>query len=126
MAALIHARREFTYEIDAASLMLVSEQWIPVEGVHELPLIDALIAQRRRFLKPLRYDAKAVATFPNALLLDCGATPVPLHLTSEFTSPKDRALKEKAIHASEKSGPWHWHTALPIPPLPAKTSGQHL
>ena len=126
MAALIHARREFTYEIDAASLMLVSEQWIPVEGVHELPLIDALIAQRRRFLKPLRYDAKAAATFPNALLLDCGATPVPLHLTSEFTSPKDRALKEKAIHASEKSGPWHWHTALPIPPLPAKTSGQHL
>ena len=44
MAALIHARREFTYEIDAVSLMLVSEQWIPVEGVHELPLIDTLVS----------------------------------------------------------------------------------
>jgi hypothetical protein len=37
MAALIRARREYTYEIDAASLMLTSEHWIPVEGVHELP-----------------------------------------------------------------------------------------
>lgn len=126
MAALIHARREFTYEIDAASLMLVSEQWIPVEGVHELPLIDALIAQRRRFLKPLRYDAKAAAAFPNGLLLDCGTTPIPLHLTSEFMSPKDWALKEKAIAAGGKSGAWHWHTAHPMPPLPAKTSGQLL
>ncbi len=126
MAVLIHARREFTYEIDAASLMLVSEQWIPVEGAHELPLIDGLIAQKRRFLKPLRYDAKAAAAFPNALLLDCGTTPVPLHLISEFMSPKDRTLKEKAIHADGKSNIWYWHTAHPIPPLPLQTSGQHL
>ncbi|EER62127.1 protein of unknown function DUF1173 [Acidovorax delafieldii 2AN] len=126
MAALIHARREFTYEIDAASLMLVSEQWIPVDGVHELPLIDGLIAQKRRFLKPLRYDAKAAAAFPNALLLDCGAAPIPLHLTSEFMSPKDRVLKEKAIHTNGNATVWHWHTALPIPPLPPKTLGQPL
>ncbi len=126
MAVLIHARREFTYEIDAASLMLVSEQWIPVEGAHELPLIDGLIAQKRRFLKPLRYDAKAAAAFPNALLLDCGTTPVPLYLTSEFMSPKDRTLMEKAIDADGKSNIWYWHTAHPIPPLPLQTSGQHL
>lgn len=39
VAALIRARREHTYEIDVASLMLTSEHWIPVEGVHELPLV---------------------------------------------------------------------------------------
>ena len=121
MAALIHARREFTYEIDAASLMLVSEQWIPVEGVHELPLIDGLIAQKRRFLKPFRYDAKAAAAFPNALLLDCGAKPFPLHLTSDFMSPKDRSLKEKSIQANGESKAWVWHTADPLPPLPDST-----
>jgi hypothetical protein len=38
IAALICARREYTYEIDSVSLMLTSEQWIPIEGVHELPL----------------------------------------------------------------------------------------
>lgn len=79
LAALIRARREYTYEIDAASLMLTNEQWIPIEGVHELPLIDTLIAQHRRFVKPLRYDARSAAAFPNALLLDAGPAPVPLH-----------------------------------------------
>lgn len=117
MAALIHARREFTYEIDAVSLMLVSEQWIPVEGVHELPLIDALVAHQRRFLKPLRYDAKSIAPFANVLLLDRGPQPVPLHLTSEFMEPKDRALKEKAVHAGGP-GVWLWHAGDPMPPLP--------
>jgi hypothetical protein len=50
MAALIRARREHTYEIDAASLVLTNGHWIPLEGVHELPLVQSLIAQRRRFV----------------------------------------------------------------------------
>ncbi len=43
MAVLICARREHTYEIEAATLLLASKQWIPVEGVHELPLVQALV-----------------------------------------------------------------------------------
>lgn len=118
MSALIHARREFTYEIDAATLMLVSEQWIPVEGVHELPLIDALVTAQRRFLKPLRYDARRTAGFANALLLDCGSQPVPLHLISEFMTPKDRGIKEKAVHMDGASAAWLWHADTPMPQLP--------
>ncbi|MDP0971711.1 hypothetical protein Q6294_32740, partial [Klebsiella pneumoniae] len=56
--------------------------------------------------------------FPNALLLDCGTTPVPLHLTSEFMSVKDRALKEKAIQTGGSPSHWYWHTANAIPALP--------
>ena len=48
MAALIRARREQTYEVESLSLMLTSEHWIPVEGVHELPLIQVLVAQQRK------------------------------------------------------------------------------
>lgn len=118
MAALIRARREYTYEIDAASLMLASEHWIPVEGVHELPLIDALAAQRRRFLKPLRYDARSTAAFPNALLLDAGPAPVPLHVVSAFMDPKERVLKEKAIAANRQDG-WVWWTDQTMPAFPA-------
>lgn len=118
LAALIRARREYTYEIDAASLMLTSEHWIPIEGVHELPLIDALVAQHRRFVKPLRYDARSGAVFPNALLLDTGARPVPLHVASAFMDPKERAAKEKAI-ASGKPGAWVWWTDQPMPAFPA-------
>jgi hypothetical protein len=123
MAALIRARREFTYEIDAISLMLASEHWIPVEGVHELPLIDALVSQQRRFIKPLRYDAKSAAPFPNALLLDTGPQPVPLHVLSAFMEAKERAAKEKAI-AVTKEHPWTWWTDQPFPHLPPQQSGK--
>jgi len=119
MAALIRARREFTYEIDAATLMLVSEQWIPVEGVHELPLIDALVAQQRRFLKPLRYDAPRAGGFPNVLLLDGGPAPIPLHVVSAFVTPKERMAKEKLISAQEC---WTWWTDKSMPALPAQAS----
>lgn len=117
MAALIRARTEHTYEIDAASLMLTNEQWIPLAGVHELALVQELIVQGRRFIKPLRYDARTVATFPNALLLDTGGQPVPLHVVSAFMSAKDRAIKEKA--AQEVGKAWVWRTDEPMPDLPA-------
>ncbi|WP_374616920.1 DUF1173 family protein, partial [Thauera aminoaromatica] len=118
MAALIRARREYTYEIDAASLMLTSEHWIPVEGVHELPLIDALVAQQRRFIKPLRYDARSAAAFANALLLDNGQHPVPLFVVSAFMDSKERAAKERAI-ASGKLDAWVWWTDQTMPAFPA-------
>lgn len=116
MAALIRARREFTYEVDAATLMLISEQWIPVEGVHELPLIDTLVARQRRFLKPLRYDAPHAGSFPNALLLDGGPAPVPLHVMSVFVANKERLAKEKAVAAQDC---WTWWPDRPMPALPA-------
>ncbi len=115
LAALIRARREYTYEIDAASLILTSEHWIPVEGVHELPLIDALVAQHRRFVKPLRYDARSAAAFPNALLLDTGPVPVPLHVVSAFMEPKERLSKEKAIAGIGTQDAWVWRTEEPMP-----------
>jgi uncharacterized protein DUF1173 len=118
LAALIRARREHTYEIDAASLMLASEQWIPIEGVHELPLIAALVAQRRRFVKPLRYDARSAAAFANALLLDAGPAPVPLHVISAFMEPRERAAKERAICMGRQDS-WVW---WPDQPLPAFTA----
>ena len=116
IAALIRARRELTYEIDSASLMLASDQWIPLEGGHECPLIDALVGQERRFLKPLRYDAPQGGVFPNALLLDGGATPIPLHIVSAFAGAKERTAKEKAVAKGEC---WAWRTEQPMPALPS-------
>lgn len=124
MAALIRSRREHTYEIDAASFMLASEQWIPVERVYELALVQALVAQHRRFIKPLRYDAKSVAAFPNALLLDAGPDPVPLHLISPFMSPKERTEKERAANGSQCPA-WAWSGDGLVPALPSPSTGLH-
>jgi Protein of unknown function (DUF1173) len=117
VCALIFARREHTYQVDAASFVLFHPQWIPVEGVHELPLIDALLAQQRRFVKPLRYDAQAAAAFPNALLLDAGSEPVALHIVSEFVDPKEKAAKVRVLKEADPRT-WVWHTSEAMPLLP--------
>jgi hypothetical protein len=124
MAALIRARREFTYEIDAASLMMTSEQWIPVEGVHELPLVDVLVKEGRRFIKPLRYDAPRAEAFANALLLDVGQRALPLHLVSPYMDERSRTAKRRAIELAQHDA-WVWETDRPLPtlPKPARPAG---
>jgi len=117
-AALIRARREQTYEVESLSMMLTSEHWIPVEGVHELPLIQALVACKRRFVKPLRYDARTVSEFANALLLDAGPAAIPVHLLSPFMDPAERVPKERAIAATGPAS-WVWRTEDVMPPFPA-------
>ena len=117
MTALIRARREYTYEIDTATLLLASAQWIPIEGVHELPLLQALVSARRRFIKPLRYDARHAAVFANAQLLDTGAEATALHVLSPFLPAREREAKAEVLrHAVD---PWVWSTDEPMPPLPA-------
>ena len=123
LAALVRARREYTYEIDAASLMMTTEHWIPIDAIHELPLVHALVERGRRFAKPLRYDAATSGAFPNALLLDMGLKPVPLHVVSAFMAPKARLDKEQAI--SRAGGAvWVWATDQPMPALPVPTGPQ--
>ena len=85
--------------------------------MHELPLIKALVAQRRRFVKPLRYDARSVAEFANALLTDAGPVAVPLHVLSPFMTAADRVTKERGIAAVGASA-WVWSTERPMPALP--------
>jgi hypothetical protein len=116
MAALIRARREHTYEIDTATLLLASEQWIPVEGVHELLLLQALVDAGRYFIKPLRYDVRCGAAFANALLLDTGAAALPLHVFSPFMTPREREAKTATLRAA--GGGWTWSSDEPMPPLP--------
>jgi len=117
IGAMIYAKREHIYQIDTAGLMLITDNWIPIEGVDEADLIDALTEQRRRFVKPLRYDARSVAAFPNVLLLDTGAKPSSLHVLSASMDPRERAAKQKVIKA-QGDPPWVWYTDRPIPPLP--------
>lgn len=118
MCALFYAKREHVYQIEAVSVMLTTHNWIPIEGVHEADLIQALTEHKRRFLKPLRYDARSAASFPNALLLDTGARPTPLHVVSATLNPQDRAAKEKTLKALGATT-WVWRTDQRMPPLPA-------
>ena len=97
MAALVYAKRDHIYQVDTVSMMLTTDQWIPLDGLHELPLIELLQSEQRAFMKPMRYDARSAAGFPNVLLLDTGKVPVPLHVTSTLMDAKERSTKEKLL-----------------------------
>ena len=118
IAALIYAKREHVYHVDTISMMLTTDSWIPLDGLHELPLIEALQHEQRAFLKTLKYDARTAAAFPNVLLLDCGKAPVPLHVVSPFADAKERAIKERAV-ANGGSPTWVWYSDREMPALPA-------
>lgn len=98
-------------------MMLTTDQWIPLDGLHELPLVEALQREQRGFMKPLKYDARTAAAFPNVLLLDCGKVPLPLYVVSPFAEARERVLKEKAI-ATSGVLTWVWYTDKEMPPLP--------
>lgn len=118
MTALVRARRENTYELDTACLCLASDQWVLVDHHRELPLVNELVAQRRRFFKPLRYDMRSAASIPNALLLDTGRQPFAMHVLSPFMKPAERCAKESAIAASNLPV-WTWETGTVMPSFPA-------
>jgi Protein of unknown function (DUF1173) len=119
LAALIYTKREHVYQVDTLSMMLATDQWIPLDGLHELPLIEALQRAQRAFIKPLKYDARTSTSFPNVLLLDCGKVPLPLHVVSPFANEKERALKVRAVADCGVSA-WVWATDKQMPPLPER------
>ncbi len=117
MALLICARREHFYEVDSLTCMLVSRQWLPLEGTHELPLIEALQQEGRKFIKPLRYDLGCSAALASVLLLDCADAPCPMHVISPFLNPRDRTVQEHVV-AELGDRRWVWHTDQPMPAFP--------
>jgi hypothetical protein len=123
VAALIYAKREHLYQVDALSMMLVTDQWVPLEGLHELTLIEELQRQGRSFYKPLKFDAKSGAAFPNVLLLDTNAGALPLHVLSPFMDPRERNVKSKTIEALGTAA-WVWETDKPMPELPSIRQGR--
>jgi hypothetical protein len=116
MAALVYAKREYVYQVDTVSMMLTTDQWIPLDGLYELPLIEALQREQRSFMKPLKYDARSAAAFPNVLLLDSGEFPLPLHVVSPLLEARERSTKEKLLTGAPTA--WVWALDQNMPHLP--------
>lgn len=115
---LIYAKREGVYFVDTATLVMLSSTWIPLDHPYEQLLIDELVRQERRFLKPLRFESKQGATFPNAVLLDTGDAETPLDIVTPFMIDRDRALKQQALAKRAAGWTWDMQTQQEPPPLP--------
>lgn len=116
LAALAFERRESIYQIERASALLLTEDWIPVFSYAEALFCRQLVQQQRAFIKPLPYELKRPQSIPNFLLLDAGDEPITLDLVPPDDADKARCARERA-----EAGGWCWHTAEPMPALPPAT-----
>jgi hypothetical protein len=73
MIATVGLNRAASAQLAEVSIMLVTENWIPIESLSELQLIDHLTADNRSFTKTLRFNVKE-RPIASALLTD--TTPV--------------------------------------------------
>jgi len=107
------------------SLMQITRDWIPVDSGYEALIAEKLVAEKRRFEKPLRFDAGEDAVFPDFWLRD-RPVPLPLEVWGLSTPDYQARKKEKAAHYDETYGAggwWSWNAAVgdlvPELPLPA-------
>ncbi len=109
------------------ALMVVSDEWIPIESGYE-GVIEALLREQgRRFIKPMRFDAGQDQVFPDFWLMDVGAgREVPMEVYGR-QDPKYLARKQvKCAYYAQHYGPtgwWSWDASsdprgLNIPAFP--------
>lgn len=96
------------------ALMQINAQWIPVDSSHELRIADKLVAEKRSFIKPLRFDAAKDVVFPDFILIDT-QTPVPLEVFGRDDEAYEERKQEKTSFYTAKygsSGWWCWNAAM--------------
>jgi hypothetical protein len=107
-------------------MMLVTNNWVPFEGLRELDVLNALTEQTRAFQKQMRFNLPADAPIASAVLLDT-ADPVALFVAD---NPNDAGALALLTTASEEGRypSWCWFDEGPMGPFPhrgASPSSHH-
>jgi hypothetical protein len=105
--------------IEELALVVTSSNWIPVEHVYDLQLLDALTHASRRFTKGLRYNLTGDRPLASAVLADTSPRPVALYVVPPDASNAYKTALDKLVEASDLA-PWLWRTGeQTLPTLPA-------
>ncbi|WP_170419552.1 DUF1173 family protein [Ruegeria atlantica] len=97
-------------------MMLVTDNWIPFEGLRELNVLNALTEQSRAFQKQMRFNLPVDAPIASAVLLDT-ADPIALFVA---TTPDDAGALAPLTKAAEETryASWCWFDDGPMRPFP--------
>ena len=105
--------------IEAMTLMLATEQWIPIESGAENSLVDRLVTDKRQFEKGLRYNLAPSRVIASAILVDT-PDPVALYVTPA-DAPADFEAELARLKHDSGIASWTWSPsagAMPdIPPV---------
>lgn len=125
VAATVRANRSrsgFDCRVDDAMLMSVSPSFVPCESRYEHEVAARMEANRRQFIKPMRYDAAARLAIPSFVSLDArDGRPVAMHVY-ERNDPESRAVHSacEALASQHYGRAWSWDISdrggLPVLP----------
>ena len=99
-------------------MMLVNAQWLPFEDQREAELLNAVVAQKRRFIKSLRFNLAPSAVVASGVFSDCEPA------VAAFIATDDD-IAEIEMLAGEVNYPfWLWPSADIMPNFPSKKATQ--
>jgi hypothetical protein len=97
-------------------LMPVTRQWLPIEDGFDKILVEALVREKRSFVKGLHYNLARHARVASALLTDCAGPPPMLSIVW----PDDEAVAANLEDSpSRTASEWIWRPRVEeLPTLP--------
>jgi hypothetical protein len=103
--------------MEALSLMLVTDQWIPIEDSSDKTLVDRLSKEKRHFEKGLRYNLAPEKVIASAILVDTPAPValyvVPANVPVNYDVELDRLQRDSGLAS------WTWNPSTDtMPDLP--------
>ena len=98
--------------------MLVDKNFLPFEDTKEAEFITRLVAQKRRFIKQLRFNLKPDAIVASAVLNDT-EQPIACFVTHTNASPED--MRATVAKIEDTGYPfWIWEGQATMPDLPRR------
>lgn len=104
--------------VEEIALMVVTEQWIPIEHTCDGELIAALSRSGARFVKGLRYNLARTRPLACAVLPTTRPRPTALYVVPPGAHDSFGPELQELVAASELAS-WIWEAGTAMPPLPA-------
>ncbi|OWV71193.1 hypothetical protein ATY76_31575 [Rhizobium sp. R339] len=97
--------------VDEVAMMVVNENWIPFENVHEQRLLERLSGLKRRSVKGLRFDLSRDRPIAAVTLPEAKPAPVAMFIVPTKADEDYEIALDEMIAARAEMTPWIWRVA---------------
>lgn len=97
--------------VDEVAMMVVNENWIPFESVHERLLLERLAGLRRKSVKGLRFNLSRDQPIVSVTLPEQRPSPVAMFIVPAGRNEDYERAMAEMIEARPEMTPWVWRIA---------------
>lgn len=104
--------------LEEVALMSVTDSWLPIDHTFDKSLIDAMVKDKRRLIKGLRYNLPSTRPLACIVASDTQPNPTAMYVIPPGASDEYVNAVGELI-ANSKMASWEWHAgAVTMPALP--------